>query len=182
MLTLIPLRDTKASCPGLNAMMSPSTSRLTGRLTSWASRYVQCRDHEGEEGVYRSGYRDVGHWTSPTQPDRYSGEEDRRERHRLQLPSHNLKEYWESDMTEIRLRPFRWREQHSVQKVEINWKKIFLIQNYFNINGKEDKINSPKEELINITNQMQTFTRPTFTCQGRENASNWQVFISDPSK
>ena len=37
-LTLMPLRDANASWPGLRAMMSPSTSRLTGRLTSWESR------------------------------------------------------------------------------------------------------------------------------------------------
>lgn len=31
--TLIPLREANDSWPGLSAMMSPSTSRLTGRLT-----------------------------------------------------------------------------------------------------------------------------------------------------
>lgn len=40
-LTLMPLRDANASWPGLRAMMSPSTSRLTGRFTNWESRYVQ---------------------------------------------------------------------------------------------------------------------------------------------
>lgn len=33
--TLIPLRGANASWPGLSAMTSPSTSRLTGRLTNW---------------------------------------------------------------------------------------------------------------------------------------------------
>lgn len=33
--TLIPLRGANASWPGLRAMTSPSTSRLTGRLTNW---------------------------------------------------------------------------------------------------------------------------------------------------
>lgn len=37
-LTLMPRREANASWPGLRAMMSPSTSRLIGRLTNWESR------------------------------------------------------------------------------------------------------------------------------------------------
>lgn len=32
-VTLIPLREVKDSCPGLRATISPSTNKLTGRLT-----------------------------------------------------------------------------------------------------------------------------------------------------
>lgn len=68
--TLMPRREANASWPGLRATISPSTSRLTGRLTNWESRYVQWRDHDGEVGVYRSGYNDGDHQTSFTHPDR----------------------------------------------------------------------------------------------------------------
>lgn len=59
--TLMPLSETNASWPGLRAITSPSTNRLTGRLTNCSSRYVQCRDQDGEEGVYKSGYREEAH-------------------------------------------------------------------------------------------------------------------------
>lgn len=71
--TLMPLRETNASWPGLRAITSPSTNRLTGRLTNWSSRYVQCKDQDGEEGVYKSGYREEAHLIGwPPLPSKWS--------------------------------------------------------------------------------------------------------------
>lgn len=50
----MPLSSVGASLPGRREMMSPSTRRLTGKLTSLPSRYVHCKDTAGKDGTNRS--------------------------------------------------------------------------------------------------------------------------------
>lgn len=76
-ITLMPRRETNASWPGLRAITSPSTNRLTGRLTNCSSRYVQCKDQDDEQGVYKSGYREAAHPTGcPPIPSKWSVKEN----------------------------------------------------------------------------------------------------------